>query len=131
MEGRSGSEQMNNLLARMNAEGGFPISVLSDSQGLTIAFAAETDRDPERQSAVVAYMQKAAFLVGRQLGMAEPEEISFFDSAGLRLVCRPFSMDEYQLILAVLVPGRGRRYRRATTIAMQEVRRIWSSSWKG
>ncbi|MBN1439407.1 MAG: hypothetical protein JW929_08365 [Anaerolineales bacterium] len=127
----SGSEQMNGLLQRMNQEGGFPISVLSDSQGLTIAFAAEADRDPERQSAAVAYMQKAAALVGRQLGMTEPDEISFYDSAGLRLVCRPFDMDEYRLILAVLVPGRDRAYRRATNLAMQEVRRIWSTSWKG
>ena len=131
MEGPSGAEQMKILLARMNREGGFPISVLSDSQGLTIAFAAEADRDPERQSAAVAYMQKAAALVGRQLGMTEPDEISFFDSGGMRLVCRPFDMEEYRLILAVMVPGRDRAYRRATNLAMQEVRRIWLTSWKG
>jgi hypothetical protein len=131
MEGKSGSERMNNLLARMNAECGYPISVLSDLQGLTIAFAAAPDRDPERQSAAVAYMQRAAALVGRQLGMAEPDEISFFDSGGQRLVCRPFDMEEYRLILAVLVPGRDRSYRRATNLAMEEVRRIWSTTWKG
>jgi hypothetical protein len=131
MDQPSGSEQMNNLLARMNAEGGFPISVLSDAQGLTIAFAAAPEHDPERQSAAVAYMQRAAALVGRQLGMDEPEEISFYDSSGLHLVCRPFNMEEYRLILAVLVPGRGRAYRRATNVAMQEVRRIWMTSWKG
>lgn len=131
MDRKSGSEQMNNLLARMNQEGGFPISVLSDSQGLTIAYAAAADRDPERQSAAVAYMQKAAALVGRQLGMPDPEEISFFGSDGQRLVCRPFAMEEYRLILAVLVPGRDRSYRRVTNLAMQEVRRIWLTSWKG
>lgn len=131
MEQQSGSEQMNSLLARMNTEGGFPISVLSDSQGLTIAFAAAPDRDPERQSAAVAYMQRAAAMVGRQLGMADPDEISFYDSTGLRLVCRPFDMEEYRLILAVLIPGRARSYRRVTNFAMQEVRRIWATSWKG
>jgi predicted regulator of Ras-like GTPase activity (Roadblock/LC7/MglB family) len=131
MERKSGSEQMNILLARMNQEGGFPISVLSDSQGLTIAFAAASGRDPERQSAAVAYMQKAATLVGRQLGMADPDEISFFGSDGVRLVCRPFDMEEYRLILAVLVPGRERTYRRITNFAMQEMRRIWMTSWKG
>ncbi len=131
MEQQSGSEQMNSLLARMNTEGGFPISVLSDSQGLTIAFAAAPDRDPERQSAAVAYMQRAAAMVGRQLGMADPDEISFYDSTGLRLVCRPFDMEEYRLILAVLIPGRDRSYRRVTNFAMQEVRRIWATSWKG
>jgi hypothetical protein len=131
MEGLSGSEQINNLLARMNREGGFPISVLSDAQGLTIAFAAAPGRDSERQSAAVAYLQRAAAQVGRQLGMTEPEEISFSDGAGMRLVCRPFTMEEYRLILAVLVPGRKRPYRRATNLAMEEVRRIWETSWKG
>ncbi|MFN2299097.1 MAG: hypothetical protein ACK2UB_09630 [Anaerolineales bacterium] len=131
MDRPSGSEQINALLARMNEEGGFPISVLSDEQGLTIAYAAAPDYDPERQSAAVAYMQRAAALVARQLGMAEPDEISFHDSAGVRLVCRPFSMAEHRLILAVLVPGRKASYRRATNIAMQEIRRIWEISWKG
>jgi hypothetical protein len=131
MDSPSGSAQINDLLARMNEEGGFPISVLSDAQGLTIAFAAAPDRDPERQSAAVAYMQRAAALVGRQLGMDEPDEVSFDDATGLRLVCRPFTMEEYRLILAVMVPGRKRPYRRATNIMMQEVRRIWETSWKG
>jgi hypothetical protein len=131
MEPQSGSDQMNSLLARMNQEGGFPISVLSDTQGLTIAFAAAPDRDPERQSAAVAYMQKAAATVSRQLGMAEPDEISFYDSTGVRLICRPFHMEEHRLILAVVIPFRNQSYRRATNLAMQEVRRIWSESWKG
>jgi predicted regulator of Ras-like GTPase activity (Roadblock/LC7/MglB family) len=130
MDQQSGSDRMNSLLAKMNEEGGFSISVLSDTQGLTIAFAAAPDKDPERQSAAVAYMQKAAAAVSRQLGMTEPDEISFNDSNGVRLVCRPFDMEEYRLILAVLVPGRNRSYRRATNLAMQEVRRIWSSSWR-
>jgi hypothetical protein len=131
MDQQSGSDRMNSLLARMNEEGGFPISVLSDAQGLTIAFAAAPNRDPERQSAAVAYMQKAAATVSRQLGMTEPDEISFYDSTGLRLVCRPFDMEDYRLILAVLVPGRNQSYRRATNYVMQEVRRIWTTSWKG
>ena len=86
--------------------------------------------DPERQSAVVALVQKAAAQAGKQLGMADTDEISFSDANGQHLVCRPLNVDDYQLILAVLVPDRDHTYRRATNHAVSEIRRIWKSFWK-
>jgi hypothetical protein len=47
----SGSELMNSLPARMNQEAGFPASVLSDSQGLTIVFAAPLGAENPRGDA--------------------------------------------------------------------------------
>jgi predicted regulator of Ras-like GTPase activity (Roadblock/LC7/MglB family) len=130
MDHLSGSTQLTNLLTQINAEGEFPISVLTDFQGLAIAWAASNGMDPERQSAVVAFIQKAAIQVSKQLGMAETEEISFYDTNGQHLVCRPFQVDEYGLILAVIVPDRGHSYRRATNHAVREIRRIWKTFWK-
>ncbi|MGB8213280.1 MAG: hypothetical protein WCE68_06950 [Anaerolineales bacterium] len=126
----SGSAQLNDLLSKMNSEGGFPISVVTDSQGLPIAWATSKGMDPERQSAVVALVQKAAAQAGKQLGMADTDEISFSDANGQHLVCRPLNVDDYQLILAVLVPDRDHTYRRATNHAVSEIRRIWKSFWK-
>ncbi len=130
MNKSSGSFQFNQLLAQMNAEADFPISILADSQGLPIAWAASKDIDPERQSAVVAMMQKAATQVSKQLGMAETDEISFFDANGQHLVCRTFQADEHALILAVMVPDRDHTYRRATSHAVAEICRIWKMIWK-
>lgn len=127
---QSGSTELNNLLLEINAQGGFPISVLTDPQGLAIAWAAADGMDAERQSAVVAFIQKAALQVGRQLGMGETDEISFSDVHGQHLVCRPFQVDQYRLILAVIVPDRDHRYRRATNHAMREIRRIWKTFWE-
>lgn len=130
MAQESGLMKMNRLLAELNEGGGFPISVLTDSQGLTIAFAAQDGVDPERQSAVVAYLQKAVLQVSKQLGMAGAEEISFFDTQNQRLVCRMFTMGEHELILAVMAPGRDHAYRRATSHAVRQIRRIWEQFWK-
>jgi len=130
MNQASGSVQLNSLLAQMNDEGGFPISVLTDSQGLTIAWAATRGLDPERQSAVVAFMQKSVLQVSKQLGMAEADEISFYDTNGQHLVCRPFNVDNYGLILAVLVPVRDISYRRVTNHAVNKIHKIWNQFWK-
>ena len=130
MDHISGSTQLNSLLTQINSEGEFPISVLTDFQGLTIAWAASAGMDPERQSAVVAFIQKAAVQVSKQLGMAESDEISFYDINGQHLVCRPFQVDQYGLILAVIVPDRGHSYRRATYHAIREIRHIWKTFWK-
>lgn len=130
MDQTSGSTQLNSLLTQINTEGQFPISVLTDFQGLAIAWAASNGMDPERQSAVVAFIQKAAVQVSSQLGMAETDEISFYDVNGQHLVCRPFHVNEYGLILAVIVPYRSHSYRRATNHAVREIRNIWKTFWE-
>lgn len=126
----SASAQINALLERMNSEGGFPISVLCDSQGLTISSSAAKGLDTERQSAVVAFMQKSILQVSKQLGMAGADEISFYDANGQHLVCRPFSVNDYGLILAVMIPGRDLSYRRATNTAVNKIQKIWKKYWK-
>ncbi len=121
---------MNRLLAAVNEAGGFPISVLTDSQGLTIASAAGDGRDTERQSAVAAFLHKAVLQVSKQLGMAGVDEISFFDASGQHLVCRSFTVSDQGLILAVIVPERNQAYRRVTQQAVSRIQKIWEQFWK-
>ncbi len=125
VESKLGSGELSKLLTEMNDEGGFPISILTDRQGFPIASAAAPGQDPDRQSAVVALVQKTAVQVQEQLGMAQTDEISVFDADGQRLVCRPFKAKEHNLILAVLVPDRNQSYRRLTTKAVIAIRRAW------
>ena len=126
----SGSSQLNKLLADMNAQEGFPISVLTDTQGLTVAWAASDGMDPERQSAVVAFVQKTAVQASKQLGMASADEISVFDANGQKLVCRPFTVNGNTLILAVMVANRNASYRKSTNHVIHEIRNIWKTFWK-
>jgi predicted regulator of Ras-like GTPase activity (Roadblock/LC7/MglB family) len=130
MPQESGSVQLNRLLADMNEVGGFPISILTDAQGLSIASSAGDGRDPERHSAVAAFLQKAVLQASRQLGMAGADEICFFDTNGQCFVCRLFTVNDQGLILAVLSPDRGHAYRRATNHAVSRIRVIWKQFWK-
>ena len=121
----SGSTPLANILAEMNTNGNFPIAVITDMEGFPIAWAASSSRDPDLQSAVVALVQKTAAQVRDQLGMAQTDEISVYDRKGQRLVCRPFEVNEYSLILAVLVPEKKQTYRRLTNVAIRSIKRIW------
>ncbi len=122
---KSGSTELAHLLAKMNEEGGFPIAILTDRHGFPIASAAGPEGDPDTQAAVVALVQKTAVQVRDQLRMAQTDEISLSAADGQRLVCRPFSVNGYDLILAVLVPGRQKSYRRLTSQAVTAIRRSW------
>ncbi len=121
-----GTTKLNQLLEEMNAQGGFPIAVLTDRDGLPIASAMVPGQDMDRQSAVVAMVQRTAVQVQERLGMAETDEISVFDAAGRRLVCRPFQIQGQDLILAVLVPDKGKKYRRLTNQALVAIRQLWN-----
>lgn len=121
----TGSVELSNILARMNEDGQFLISVLTDRNGFPIAAAAASGEDPNLQSAVVALVQKTAAQVQQQLQMAPTDEISIFDAQGRRLVCRPFTANEHQLILAALIPNRHQSYRRLTNTAIRAIRRQW------
>ncbi len=126
----SGSAKLNQLLAEMNQNGGFPISVLTDAQGLAIASSAHSGMDADRQSAVVASIQKMAGQVARQLGMGATDEIALNDENGQRLICRPFQVNGHELILAVIVPEKDASYRRTTNQAITDIRQTWKQFWE-
>jgi predicted regulator of Ras-like GTPase activity (Roadblock/LC7/MglB family) len=125
---KSGSTELARVLINMNKLGGFPIAVVTDRHGFPIASATlptAEGQDPETQSAVVALVQKTASQVRDQLGMSQTDEISLFDTEGRRLVCRPFSANGHDMILAVLVPDKRQSYRRLTNTAVNAIRRQW------
>lgn len=122
---KTGSTEIARLLEEMNTQGDFPIAVLTDRHGFPIAAAASPGQDPDTQSAVVALVQKTAVQVRRQLGMTQTDEISVYDTAGRRLVCRPFNANEHDMILAVLVPDKKKSYRRLTNKTITAIQRQW------
>lgn len=127
---KSGSNEINRVLQQMNQEGGFPISVLTDSQGLAIASAADAGMNADKQSAVVAFIQKTAVQVARQIGFSSSEEISLLDKDGKHLICRSFRAKNFDLILSVMVPDRSTSHRRVTTVAIKKIIDIWTQYWE-
>ena len=122
---KSGSTELARVLAEMNSKGNFPIAVITDRHGFPIASAAAPDQDPNIQSAVVALVQKTAIQASNQLGMSQTDEISLYDTEGRRLVCRPFSANGHNLILAVLIPDKKLSYRRLTNEAVHSIKQQW------
>ena len=122
---KAGSIELAKLLAKMNEQGGFPIAVLTDRNGFPIASAAGPGQDPETQSAVVALMQKTATQVSQQLGMTQTDELALYDTTGRRLICRSFSANSHDMILAVVVPDKHQSYRRLTGTVVNAIRQQW------
>lgn len=125
----SGVAELNSILTKMNEEGKFLISVLTDEQGLAIASATSQGIDPERHSAVVAFVQKTAMQVNKQLGLGAADEVCLNDAEGQRLVCRAVHVAGHDLILAVLMSDRTQPYRRITNSAIARINPVWSSYW--
>ena len=122
----SSSAEIAKILADMNKKGEFSIAVLTNRDGFPIASAALPDQDPLKQAAVVALIQKTAAQVSAQLGMTQTDEISLFDNEGQRLVCRPFTANGHELILAVLIPSKIQSYRRLTNNMVAAIQRRWN-----
>lgn len=122
---QTGSEILVSLLVNLNEAGGFPIALLTDHQGFPIAAAAADNQDPQHQAAIVALIQKTVAQASDQLGLDKTDEFSLFDASGQRLVCRPFSINGDDMILAILIPNRQQSYRRLTNNTLSAVRRQW------
>ena len=107
------------VLQEMSQSGQFSAVVLASGDGLPIA-TAPLDLDAERTAAMVALLQRVSRQAREQLDMAELDELSVSDRDRMRLVCRFFSVDGEELILAVMIQA-SVRYRRATRRAMQRI----------
>lgn len=121
----TGSTQLSQILTQMNEKGNFPVSIVTDQHGFSIASAADPDQDPDTQAAVVALVQKTANQASNQLGMAQTDEISLYDTAGRRLICRPFTANDHALILAVVIPDKRQSYRHLTNQAVKTIKKQW------
>lgn len=122
---KRGSSRLSEILQEMNEAGGFSIAVLTDRHGFPLASAAGQGNDPDTQSAVVALIQKTASQATSQMGIGQTDEITLFDNEGNRLVCRPFDVNGYQLILAVRIDDRHKAYRRLTNQAIRKISQAW------
>ncbi len=113
----------------MNKEGNFPISLLTDNEGLPFASSADDHLDSDTHSAVVALIQKAAVQVIRHIGMAKVDEISLSDGNYQRLICRPFEIGKQELILAIMLTHKEQSHRRLTNQAISKIKSVWSQQW--
>jgi len=111
-------------LERVNREANFEASVLATSDGLAIA-TVPSDYDTDITAAMVALLRSVARETQDSVGMGQLDEVSVRASDRIRLVCRYFSVDDEDFILAVVVPHDRRYYRRLTNRAIREIKLAW------
>ncbi len=115
-------ETIATVLAAMNSDGGFPLSLLVDREGLVIAGATANGHDPEEQAAALALIQ-GAVEKSASMGLGPIDELTLRTTRGERFVCRRVAGGKNQIHMGVIVP-KGRCYRRITNRALRELSQI-------
>ena len=117
-------------LERINEEGDFKASVLASSDGLPIA-TVPSDYDVDTTAAMVALLRRVARETREHVGLAQVDEVSVRASDHIRLVCRCFTMNGEDFILAVVVPSHRRYYRQLTNRAIKDLKLAWHAMVQG
>ena len=127
---KSGFDMLTNVLFDMNNTGKFPLSILTDKDGLPIVSAANDGVVPERQAAVIGFIRKTSDQVSKLLAWPELDEISYSFTNGYILVSRPFHARDNYLTLATIVTDKNVQYRNVMSLAITEIQKAWEFYWK-
>ena len=111
------------ILEEMNEQGQFGTSVLVSADGLPLA-SVTSHFEAETTAAMVALVKNVAHRARAYIGLQQVDEVSIVDDDKMRLVCRPFTVGDEELVLTVVAPPY-RTYRRLTNRAIREIKRIW------
>ncbi len=113
------------ILNRLNAEGEFVASVLTDIDGIPLVSAVAGEKDlTEPLAAVVPLVRQSVQRSNERVGLAEANEVVVNNSDGARLVSRFFEVEERLFILVCVVPVK-RPYRKVMNKAIHAVNRLW------
>ena len=117
-------KQVQEIIQQICQENHFTELVLTDASGFPMA--ASTDGGSAEPSAAIAAMiQRVAEQASSRVGLGTMDEISMFDDAGQRLVCRQFMIGEHKLFLVAKMPAQT-AHRRATNQVIRQIRTAWT-----
>ncbi|MDY7041147.1 MAG: hypothetical protein SVX38_09820 [Chloroflexota bacterium] len=111
------------ILEEMNEKGQFETSVLVSADGLSLA-SVTSHFETETTAAMVILVKNVVSRAQTYIGLQQVDEVSIVDSDRIRLVCRPFTVGDEELVLTIVAPPY-RTYRRLTNHAIREIKRVW------
>jgi predicted regulator of Ras-like GTPase activity (Roadblock/LC7/MglB family) len=117
--------ELQTLLKSINQLGGFEHTLLTDMEGLPIASSLAEQEQSETLSAVVSVIQKISGQISSSLAMAKTAEFVMNDQHGKKLVIRPFTANDSELILSIVVPDNQKPYRRLIGSAIKSIKTSW------
>ncbi len=119
------STEFSKILVEANEKGKFLASVLTDREGFPIASASSTQTNSEIHAALVGIIQRVTSRATEQLGISAATEFSLCDANGNLFICRPFSANGIDLMLAFLVPGKDTPYRRVMSQTITAIQKVF------
>ncbi len=115
------------ILDRLNTEGEFVASVLTDIDGIPLVSAVTGEKDlTEPLAAVIPLVRQSVQRSNEQVGLAEANEVVVNNSDGTRLVSRFFEVEGRLFILVCVVPVK-RPYRKVMNKAIHGISRLWQA----
>jgi predicted regulator of Ras-like GTPase activity (Roadblock/LC7/MglB family) len=119
------SNEISKILAETNEKGNFISSLITDRAGFPIAFISSIQTNQEILAAVIGLFQRATSQASEQLGVSISSEFSLYYENGNHLVCRPFSCNGIDLMLALLLPSKTHAYRRLMNQTISAVQNVF------
>jgi len=108
----------------MRQQGQIESAVLATLDGLPIAIV-PASHDAGATITMIEIVRGVINRIQHQLHLATVDEVSLIGGDGQRLVCRYFSYDGEEFILAIVTPPE-QHYRRVTTQAIHSIKRVLS-----
>ncbi len=122
------SQRLASILRDLVETRGFVAAVLTTHMGLPLSSAMREDRSlSDILAAVAPVLEQAAQRTSARSGLDDADEVVIRSADRTRLICRFFTVEGQQLILASIVP-KGVAYRRAMNQALRAIREAWQTS---
>jgi predicted regulator of Ras-like GTPase activity (Roadblock/LC7/MglB family) len=112
------------MLCNFATEGGFDFAFIADKSGLLMACTKSDMVVVETQAAVLARIKNTVAMVDEKKGLGSIEEMVFNVTGKKKLICRNFSINKNQLILAVSLESH-LPYKRLTGSFIRQLQSTW------
>jgi hypothetical protein len=112
------------MLCDFSKQGGFDYAFIADKSGLLMVCTAFDMVVVETQAAVLARIKNTVAMVDEKKGLGSIEEMVFNVSGKKKLICRNFSINKTQLILAVSMESH-QPYKRLTGSFIRQLQSTW------
>lgn len=112
------------MLCEFTKQGGYDFAFIADQSGLLMACTSSNMGVLETQAALLARIKNTITMVDEKKGLGSIEEMVFNVSGRKKLICRNFSINKNQLILAVSMESH-LSYKRLTGSFLHQLQNTW------
>jgi hypothetical protein len=118
-------DDLQQYLDQIKLRGDFHEVILTDDQGLVLCSTGEDTDRSEKQAAFFTVLKRFAGTAAAEMNLSVATELSLVDETGDKLVIRPFSTNESELVLAFKLKNQNARYKRLLAGTIHAIQSVW------